>query len=112
MIASEVRIELILSDSRGIYIPRDFLDIQNICQKDATEITDASVLSALEGIKDPDGESYWEDWDTVCNEVYLFSKDTGAVYTLYQNGDLFAVSIDDLAALSDAETEKFWGERE
>lgn len=111
MIANEVRIELLLSDTRGIYIPRDFLSIQNICNKDGTEITDTNVLEALEGLKDPDGEHYWDDWCTVCDDVYVFSKDTDDVYLLYQDGDLFAISVDDLEALSDAETEKFWESR-
>ncbi len=100
--------ELLLSDARGIYIPRDFLDFKNVCTEDGEEITDEYLLEALEELKNPDGEYYWESWEKVLNETYLKNSTTGVVFCLHQDGDLWAIPNKELRELNEEESERFW----
>lgn len=80
-------IELLLSDSRGIYIPRDFyegfdLDKWNLKAEDLTELSD------------PENDNYWDTWELVLNNAYFVID--GKKYTLYQDGDLLAIAYDHL----------------
>lgn len=88
------------SDSRGIYIPRDFaLDI------DRTAITGISEeqYSILED--GPYNEFYWEVWDEVIGSAEIHIKDK--VYSLHQDGDLWLIDYD---AASEDELNAFFGE--
>lgn len=82
---------LILSDSRGVYVPRDFVtDDNNDVEKShcaAWGITpdDAEILAA-----GPDHEFYWETWDAVLDNAE-FTDDNGNRYYLYHDGDLWGV---------------------
>jgi hypothetical protein len=72
-----------LSDSRGVYIPRDFACSFNNRSKDVTGVSedDWSVLEA-----GPHGsEYYWEVWQEVCDNATVTDVD-GIVYTIYQDG--------------------------
>jgi hypothetical protein len=76
-------ISLLLSDARGIYIPRDFaagFDTEAWCVNPA----DAEALS------DPDNEWYWEAWQSVLDKA-RYTDEAGNVYTLHQDGDLWAL---------------------
>jgi len=80
-------IEFLLSDARGIYIPRDFfqgfdLEKWNLKGEDLT------------ALNDPENENYWDVWDHVLNKAY-FEID-GKKYHLYHDGDLLAVAYDHL----------------
>ena len=80
-------IEVLLSDARGIYIPRDFyqdfdLDKWHLNAEDLTSLAD------------PENESYWDVWEQVLNTAY-FEID-GKKYELYQDGDLLAICYDSL----------------
>lgn len=86
-------VTLILSDCRGIYIPRDF-----ICDswgEIATEhcaawgLTEANS-NMWRGAADPESFHYWDDWQWVLdNAKYTDSQNN--VYMLYQDGDLWGL---------------------
>ena len=83
--------EILLSDARGIYIPRDF-----VTQFDIAD--DTSVVNGWRGIdpkdiaicENPDHEWYWEAWQDICDSAYYIDT-KGVRFNLYQNGDLFMV---------------------
>ncbi len=77
-------IELLLSDNRGIYMPHDFAD--NFAWDGISE-EDKEIL------KNPDHEHYWEAWENVLHSASYADKD-GHVWSLYQDGDLFAIRED------------------
>ena len=85
---------LILSDARGVYIPRDFVtgDSNEVekshCEKWGIKPDDAEILAA-----GPDHEFYWETWDSVLDEAE-FTDDKGNKYRLYQDGDLWGICYD------------------
>jgi hypothetical protein len=107
-IRDKVRMEILLSDARGVYIPRDFADSFNICDENGNPITDSSVIEALEDIKNPDSETYWDSWVEVLDSVCVYSSKTKDIYFLYQDGDLFGIHKGDLEKLSDSEADEFW----
>ena len=87
-------VTLILSDARGVYIPRDFVtDTYNKVDVDhckAWNITqeDAEILAS-----GPDHEFYWDTWcDVLSNAQY--NDDEGDKYFLCQDGDLWALCYD------------------
>ena len=76
-------VQLLLSDARGVYIPRDFcqnfdLDKWHVDQKYT------HLLSS------PNNEWYWDYWDVVCSVAY-FVDELGNKWELYQDGDLWAI---------------------
>lgn len=74
-------IELILSDTRGIYIPRDFAELYGADYG----ITPDDLDILLSG---PDHEFYWDTWDTVLDYAE-YVDDNGHTWKLHQDGDLF-----------------------
>jgi len=76
--------ELLLSDARGIYIPRDFVEseynLKNVSEED------------IETCKNPDDEWYWDAWINICDNAILIDKN-GKEWTLYQDGDLWAIPV-------------------
>lgn len=74
-------IELILSDARGQYIPRDFADMYGTDYGVAAD--DLAVL--LDG---PDNEFYWDTWNAVLDYAE-YRDDDGHTWRLHQDGDLF-----------------------
>lgn len=91
-------IEILLNDSRGVYIPRDFVDMFDWANID-TE--DAKVCG-----NGPDEEWYWEAWDNILNNARHVDAHNN-VWTLYQDGDLFAVCE---SLMTDEEYQNFYGE--
>lgn len=86
-------VTLILSDNRGIYIPRDFL-----CD-DYNEIAFEHCLSwgltaenfhNWQDAADPENEGYWDAWDWILNNA-KYTDESGNVYYLYQDGDLWGL---------------------
>ena len=107
------KMALLLSDARGIYIPRDFRDFENICDADGVKIGDSEehkfILECLEDISNPDNRYYWDAWETILSSVYVYTDDTGMeLYSLYQNGDLYAIPVKELEALTEEEADEFW----
>ena len=90
--------ELLLSDNRGVYIPRDFAmhiqDMDNVTEKDK------EILSA-----GPDHDWYWETWDDVLSKAT--STINGKIWRLHQDGDLWAYCEE---LMTDEEYENFFGE--
>jgi hypothetical protein len=77
--------ELLLSDSRGIYIPRDWvMYYQDIAAMDGVRPENIEILKA-----GPDHEWYWEAWDEVLGMAHSIID--GKKWYLWQDGDLFAV---------------------
>lgn len=102
-------IVLILSDARGTYIPRDFLadDYNEIAHEHCAkwELTEENKEHWIDATN-PDSEFYWESWDWILSNA-KFKDESGKVYTLHQDGDLWGVAWD---SLNDEEYEEFTGE--
>ena len=81
-------IEILLSDARGIYIPRDFYEGFDL-EKWHLKGEDLTALN------DPENENYWDVWQHVLNTAH-FEID-GKKYSLYQEGDLLAIAYDHLS---------------
>ena len=95
-------IELLLSDDRGVYIPRDFAEIVRAGMSwEGYDAKDIDIL--LEG---PDAEHYWDAWDAVSGNI-RFVDSKGNRWHLWQDGDLWICSED---LMTDEEYENFFGE--
>lgn len=87
-------VTLILSDARGVYIPRDFVTdkyneiIVVHCKAWGIKDEDAEILAS-----GPDHEYYWETWDDVLNYA-CYTDEEGNKYFLSQDGDLWAFCYD------------------
>lgn len=93
-------IEILLSDSNGVYIPEIFA-------KNFAEGWEAMSEWDLETLKSgPQHDSYWDVWNWVLDNVIHTDK-LGNKWRLYQDGDLFAI-CDEL--MSDEEYKDFFGE--
>lgn len=95
-------IELLLSDGRGIYIPRDFAKIVNAGMSwEGHNPSDIETL--LEGT---DAEWYWEAWDSILNST-CFVDSKGNRWNLWQDGDLWLYCE---KLMTDEEYENFFGQ--
>lgn len=87
---------LILSDARGIYIPRDFIcdDNNEIAWEHCAKwgLT-RDNLQYWEAAADPDNEWYWGAWQWICEHAY-FTAENGDKYHLYHDGDLWGICYD------------------
>ena len=83
---------LMLSDARGIYIPRDFTCHYHIGEDGWQGVS----TEDLEVLADPHHDDYWETWDTVLSNASYFDNPSGKVYHLHQDGDLWAVCYDSM----------------
>lgn len=80
-------VELLLSDNRGRYIPRDFA----LAYTDGwTGVSDED----REALQDADGESYWDTWNDVLDHAEYITPE--GTWRLYQDGDLWAINIDQM----------------
>lgn len=85
----------LLSDGRGQYIPRDFITdndneiAKEHCARWHIDDDDAIILC------DPENPDYWETWDHVEQSAFFSATKEDGIkpgkWTLYQDGDLFAV---------------------
>lgn len=95
-------IELLISDSWGIYIPQrfaeNFRDWQNI---------DTDDQDVCEAGPDVEGSDYWEAWQNITMNATYTDRD-GNVWRLYQDGDLWCYCED---LMTDDEYYDFFGER-
>ena len=85
---STLQCEIILSDSRGIYIPQNFAEIFDMDQWNISKEDEEILISG------PDHEWYWETWDTILNNAEYIDDD-GVKWQLFQDGDVFAVVWDE-----------------
>ena len=83
----------ILSDSRGISIPRDFLtdDVGDIAEEHciAWGLDDNNSDWWKDAIY-PDSDNYWDCWDWVLRHA-SYTTPEGDIYRLYQDGDLWGI---------------------
>jgi len=89
-------VTLILSDARGIYIPRDFLCDDNneiAAEHCAAWGLNDSNLEHWSDAADPKSEWYWEAWEWILNNAE-YKDDAGNAYRLYQDGDLFGLCFE------------------
>jgi hypothetical protein len=87
-------VNLILSDARGIYIPRDFLtDGQNQIAWEHCAAWGLTRLNTQHWVMatDPESEFYWEDWEWILANARYLDKKTGDIYYLHQDGDLWGL---------------------
>lgn len=96
-------LKLLLSDSRGVYIPRDFTECFDMEAWNVSE-EDASILQG-----DPYGEDsdvLWSTWHYVLDNAHYVDKE-GHTWRLYQDGDLWAICEE---LMTDEEYYNFFGE--
>ena len=109
---AETCLELLVNDSWGVYLPKQFIDSRLDWQ--LKQIKDQTTEDTIEILRaGPDSEHYWDYrdcWDEVLN-VEFVTPNTGKKITLHQDGDLWAVKADELAKFSDEEIEDFWENR-
>jgi hypothetical protein len=76
---------LILSDARGVYIPRDFTS--NVARERVTGVSDEDWAALAAG---PDHSEYWDAWGDVCDHAVV-TDDNGNKYRVYQEGDCWLI---------------------
>ena len=79
-------IKCIIDGAHGIYVPQAF--VKRFENWQGIDAEDLAIL--LEG---PDNRYYWDSWDYVLATA-SYKDDDGHTWTLYQDGDLFAVRDD------------------
>ena len=86
---------LILSDARGIYIPRDFVtDNYNEIACDHCLAWGLDPDSwCVTTCANPEADGYWDAWDEILNNARYVDAN-GDVFTLYQEGDLWGLCVD------------------
>jgi len=77
-------VQLLLSDSRGIYIP------QNFYQDFLNFKTWGLLKSDFKALRNPENEGYWDAWE-FCLNCAKHTDKQGNVWTLWQDGDLWAI---------------------
>ena len=78
-------VTILLNDSRGVYIPQNFVEIYNPTHWGFAE--DDEDIAALR--KGPEDEWYWDAWNNVLARAES-TDGSGNVWRLSQDGDLFA----------------------
>ena len=71
---------LLINGAYGIYIPQMFAFMfkAQLSEQDAKDL------------ESPDNEYYWDAWDDVLNKTFIIE---GVVCTLEQDGDLWAIPV-------------------
>ena len=93
---------LLLEDSRGVHIPRDFVMDLIIVDKQTVEGIDEEQIEILK--QGHEHELYWEVWQEVLDNFNTHV--TGTVWTLHQDGDLFLICQE---LMTDKEKQEFFG---
>jgi hypothetical protein len=81
---------LLILDAHGIYIPKLF--VENYAAKYL--INKEELLEDLAELGNPENENYWNAWENVIDEAIL-KDDEGRICNLWQDGDLWAIPIDE-----------------
>ena len=90
----EINLEqaILLADSnRGIYAPQyaiKSLNPEKVTFEGANHI---DILNVKLG-PELDNSDYWQSWDSLLN-AYVIEKETGKKYSLYQDGDVWLVPV-------------------
>lgn len=85
---------ILLADSaHGVYIPQYFAE--SILREHVTGVSDEYwAILELDPNDEDTPEWYWDVWNDVEQNARVTCPDTGTVYTLYQDGDLWLVPED------------------
>jgi hypothetical protein len=80
------------SDSRGVYIPRDFASEFHRKHRDSAHVEGVTreQFAILE--EGADQEDYWDTWEDVLRDARVIDR-AGNQYTLHQDGDLWFIPI-------------------
>ena len=84
--------EILLADSRGIYIPKDFVEDFDMTQW-GLDVGDPDVVCVAYGPHD--NEWYWDAWNAILDKACMTVD--GRKFYLHQDGDLWAVCWDEIA---------------
>jgi len=84
--ADSGKVELLLTDARGVYLPRDFA--QQFVVKESS-LDDSMTICATS----PEHEQYWDAWIEILDNGTIEGKN-GFSWTLYQDGNLWAIRED------------------
>lgn len=87
----------LLDSARGVYIPRDFIEIMK------PELIAGISNDQKIDLSDPQNAFYWDTWTDIENS-FQYIDDEGNEYNLYHDGDLWLVCYD---LLSDEERQNF-----
>lgn len=79
--------QLLISDSQGIYVPQVWASGMDKADALSSKVDWGDVKICQSG---PDNEAYWEAWQAILDSAEIADPD-GSVWTLYQNGDLWAI---------------------
>jgi len=79
-------INCIIDGQCGIHIPQWFAEKFDLSKWSGINADDIDIIKS-----GSDHELYWEAWDEVMSDA-KYIDDYGITWTLYQDGDLFAVS--------------------
>jgi len=80
-------VNIILSDARGVYIPRDFVDMLSDEEKEFQERENGVDWELWHELEDPENENYWEAWEELMG---CYKSESG--HRIHQNGDLYEIS--------------------
>lgn len=92
-------IALLLNSSRGTTIPKTFYEDFDLEKWGI----DQAKYNALES---EDNDFYWDTWQSVLDKA-KYTDNNGNVYTLWQDGDLWAICPE---LMTNEEYENFFGE--
>jgi len=90
-------LQLLLSDARGIYIPKIFLE------SFLSFKTWGLLKSDFKALRNPNNGGYWDAWNTCLNNAKHTDKD-GNTWHLWQDGDLWAICLE---LMTDEEKQNF-----
>jgi hypothetical protein len=82
---------LLVSDGFGVYVPQAFTERVNFERVRNVDPLDWAVIA--KGPTD-DNSGYWDSWDCILQDAILLD-DSGAEYHLWQDGDLWAIPVED-----------------
>lgn len=80
-------VNIILSDARGVYIPRDFMQMISEADMEFQERENGIDLDLWHELEDPERENYWEAWAEVEDR---YKSENG--HRIHLNGDLYEIS--------------------
>ena len=80
-------VNIILSDARGVYIPRDFMQMISEADMEFQERENGIDLDLWHELEDPERENYWEAWEELLGS---YKSENG--HRIHQTGDLYEIS--------------------
>lgn len=85
---------LLIDSHHGQFIPQIY---RETCLKSLLNYKD--LINDLQTLKDPEDEFYWEAWNNILSSAKHMTRYNGKEYFLYQDGDLWAIPVDEIEQL-------------